>query len=112
MQTTESKIIAYLGFSIKAGKIVFGLDNAEKLKRGKLLLYDRTLAANSEKRAQAVAGRLQCPALIYRGELGALLHRPGCKLAVLTDQNLADAVIRTAANAENFCLGQGNGGNS
>lgn len=108
---TEGKIVSYLGFSIKAGKLVFGLDNAEKLKRGCLLLYGQNLADNSKKHAQAVADRLACPVLIYRGELGELLHRPGCKVAVVTDRNLADAIVKTAVQAENFSLGQGNGGN-
>lgn len=112
MQTTESKIITYLGFSVKGGKIVFGLDNAERLKRGKLLLYDQSLSERSCKRACELAERLHCPVLIYRGEIAELLHKPGCKLAVLTDQHLADAVLKTAAGTENFCLGQGNGGNS
>ncbi len=111
MQTAENKIISYLGFSIKAGKIVFGLDNAEKLKRGALLLYDEGLSENSKKRAFGLAERLKCPVLVYRGEIAKLLFRPGCKLVVLTDKHLAEAVKNTAAETENFCLGQGNGGN-
>lgn len=111
MQTTENKIAAYFGFCIKSGKIVFGLDNAEKLRRAHLLIYDESLAENSAKKALSLGERLRCPVMLYRRSLGELLHRNGCKLAAVTDKSLAGAIVSAADGQENFCLLQGVGGN-
>ena len=109
---TESKIITYLGFCIKSGKIAFGLDNAEKKKKIFLLLYDRSLSDNSTKQAQKLAAKQKCDVLVYGQSLGGLLHRDGCKLVAVTDQSLANAIRSAADGQENFCLLQGVGGNS
>lgn len=111
MVATESKIITYLGFSIKAKKIVFGLDNAEKMKRGELMLLDEALSENSKKQAIKIAEKLNCPVLSYQKNLSDILHKEGCKLAVVTDKNLAQAVFVAAEGSEDFCLIQEVGGN-
>jgi ribosomal protein L7Ae-like RNA K-turn-binding protein len=106
----ESKIITYFGFCIKAGKIVFGLDNAEKLRRAQLLVYDESLSENSAKKVLALGEKLHCPVLLYKRSLSEILHRDGCKVAAVTDKSLAGAILRTADGQENFRLSQGVGG--
>lgn len=109
---TESKIVTYLGFCIKSGKISFGLDRAETLKKAKLLLWDATLAPSSQGKAVKLQARFGCEAVVCEGAvLSELLHRPGCKLAAVTDQNLAQAILREAENNGKFRLLRGVGGN-
>ena len=46
----NGKIGTYLGFCIRSGKLVFGVDGAEKLKRDVyLLIADKTLSENSKR---------------------------------------------------------------
>jgi ribosomal protein L7Ae-like RNA K-turn-binding protein len=111
LQTTESKIITYFGFCIKAGKIVFGLDNAEKLRRAKLLVYDESLSENSQKKVLSLGEKLNCPVLLYKRSLSEILHRDGCKVVAVTDKSLAGAILSAADGQENFRLSQGVGGN-
>lgn len=111
MQTTaESKMITFLGFSIKAGKITLGLDRMEKLRKAKLLLYDEGLSENSKKQANKFAAAWNCPVIVCKDILlGDLLHKKGCKVAALTDANLAKAVIDSAKDNEKFSLFEGVG---
>lgn len=115
MQTTaESKLITYLGFSIKAGKITFGIDRMEKLRKAKLLLYDEDLSDNSKKQANKFAAGWCCPVIVCKEiPLAELLHKKGCKAAALTDENLAKAVLTTVKDNEKFSLFEsvGVGGN-
>lgn len=108
----ERKIETYLGFCLKAGKITLGVDRSETLKRANLLLWDPTLSENSREKALRLRERLHCEAIVCEGtELSALLHRPGCKLAAVTDKNLAEAILREAENNGKFRLLRGVGGN-
>ena len=105
MQTND-KIETYLGFCIKSGKAVFGLDRAETLKRpAALLLADQSFSDGSMKRAQRLAAKFRCPLMICEGvALGELLHRPACKLVAVLEKNLAAAILSAAERNDNFKL--------
>lgn len=94
----ETKISAYLGFCIKAGKLVFGVDNAERLKGGVyLLLVCRSAGESTQKQAKKLSGRFHCPLLVCEDTpLAELIHRPNCKFAAVRDKNLAEAVLQNA----------------
>ena len=98
------KIGAYLGFSIRAGKTVFGVDDIENYrKKVRLILVDETLADNSFKRLMKANERFSCPLLVLRdGLLGQLMHRPQVKAVAIKDQNLAAAIIKEAENQPQF----------
>lgn len=111
---TESKMTTYLGFCIRAGKISLGLDRATALKRAELMLWDGTLSENSKEKAVKLQQKFGCKAIVCEGtELAVLLHRPGCKLAAVTDKNLAEAILCEAEKNGKFKLlrGDGVGGN-
>ena len=74
----NDKISTYLGFCIRSGKIVFGVDRAEALKKGvHLLIADSTLSENSMKVLVKLKEKFSCPLLVTEGvSLSELLHRP------------------------------------
>jgi hypothetical protein len=92
----NGKIGAYLGFCIRSGNIVFGVDGMESVKKGVyLLMADKSLSENSFKTLIKLKEKFSCPLLITEG-LGELLHRPSVKAVAVKDKNLAVA-IETAA---------------
>ena len=100
----KSKIETYLGFCIRAGQIVFGVEMLERKKKGVyLLLVDEALGKNSLKAVTLARERLGCPLLSAKeGALGALLHRPAVKVAAITEKNLASAILSVVGGDAQF----------
>ncbi len=91
-----NKIEAYLGFSLRAGSAVLGLNSIETLKKGVCcLLLDGGAAKNSQKQARKLSERFACPLIVIEG-LGALIKREGCKVIAIKDPSLAGAILREA----------------
>lgn len=109
MANVDGKIGAYLGFCIRSGNIVFGVDRAESVKKGiYLLIADGTLSENSMKSLVKLKERFNCPLLVTEGtELGELLHRPAVKAAAIKDKNLASAVLAAAEGDTSYKLYSG-----
>ena len=105
----NDKISAYLGFCIRSGKIVFGVDRAEALKKGvHLLIADSTLSENSMKVLVKLKERFSCPLLVTEGvSLSELLHRPAVKAAAVKDKNLASAILTASASDAQYKLYSG-----
>jgi len=91
----KSKLETYLGFCIRAGKIVFGAEMIERQKKGiKLLLADGSAGKNSLKPAINAKEKFACPLLMMaENVLGEVLHRPAVKVAAVTDEHLASAIL-------------------
>ncbi|MDD3946813.1 MAG: hypothetical protein PHI19_03135 [Clostridia bacterium] len=87
-----AKIVSYIGFSIKAGKAVFGADNIYK-SAPKVVIADTTLSHNTQKKLIARCERLGIK-LIYLQSLGSLISKPSCKAIGIKDSNLAKAIIK------------------
>ena len=100
----KSKIETYLGFCIRAGQIVFGVEMLERKKKGvHLILIDDALGKNSLKAVLLARERLGCPVLSAKeGALGALLHRPAVKVTAITDKNLAAAILSAVEGDAQF----------
>lgn len=91
-----NKIEAYLGFALRAGKLVLGLNSIETVKKGVYcLLLDEGAAKNSYKEARKLKAKFACPLIIIK-DLGALIKREGCKLTAVKDSSLAEAILREA----------------
>ena len=103
------KVSAYLGFCLRAGKIIFGVDDIETHKKKiYLLLVDGGLAENSLKRLKKANERFSSPLLtVEEGLLGSLLHRPAVKAAAIKDSNLAKAILQAAENQPQFKFNSG-----
>lgn len=90
----NSKLTTYLGFSMKANEIVFGLDNIElKPYKIKLIICCHTLSDNSLNKIKLVAQKNNIS--VYQTitqELTTILHKDNCKVVGLTNQNLSNAI--------------------
>ncbi len=105
----KNKIETYLGFCIRARKIIFGTEMISRQKKGvKLLMVDGGIGANSLKimiRAQETFG---CPLLqTAAGALGAWTHKPAVKGLAVTDDSLAQAILAAAQSDEQIKLYSG-----
>lgn len=91
MQT--DKIKAYAGFALKAKKLVRGI-NAVSATKEKiyLLLADSAASENSKKEIEKLRAKRSCP-LLYTEKLWELVNKCECKLAAVTDEGLANAII-------------------
>lgn len=102
----NSKVQTYLGFCIRAGKIVFGAEEAEQQKKGvHLLLMDEAVGNSSQKAVYKAQEKFRCPLLIVeKNRLGELLHRPAVKAAAVKDGHLATAILDVATGDPQFKL--------
>ncbi len=99
----KSKIETYLGFCVRAGKITFGVDRIEKLKKSALLIADGGVGKNSFKPTLLVKERLGCPLLVTdEGVLGQYLHRPAVKVVAINDEHLAKAILSVVDSEPQF----------
>ena len=99
MQT--NKIQTYLGFCIRARKIVFGAENVETQKKDVyLLMMDEALGKSSQKSVFQAKEKTHAPLLIVKENLlSELLRRPAVKAVAIQDKNLAAAIL-DAANGD------------
>ncbi len=89
----RSKLQSYLGFSIRAGKLVTGVNAIEcTRKRIYALVMCSSAAKNTRKDAEKLRDRLQVP-LCIADNLAELVKKENCKLCALLDRSLAGAVI-------------------
>ena len=73
----SGKIEAYLGFSIKSNKVVFGFDAlCETAKRVSLVVVCPTVNPTNNV-------------------LGELIHRDNCKVLAILDKSLANAILNS-----------------
>ena len=102
----NSKMETYLGFCIRAGKIVFGVDRLERQKKGVyVLLVDGGVGKNSLKPALQAKERFGCPLIMTEtGVLGETLHKPAVKVAAVTDEHLAAAILSAVGGEPQFKL--------
>lgn len=105
----KSKIETYLGFCIRARKIIFGAEMIEKQRKGVfLLVVDGNIGKNSLKSVVRAQEKLQCPLyMTAEGALGEWTHRPNVKAAAITDKNLASAMCKNAEGEPKFKLYSG-----
>lgn len=99
----KSKIETYLGFCIRARKIIFGAEEIEGQRRGiHLLLMDESAGKSSQKSMIKAQENLHCPMLLVeKDELANMLHRPAVKAVAIKDEHLASAIL-TAAKGESL----------
>lgn len=92
----RSKVESYLGFCLRAGKVVFGVDGIEKQKKGVfLLIVDKSVGESSFKKMQKAREKLSCPLILAEEEkLGAMLYKPAVKAVAIKDKNLAEAIVK------------------
>lgn len=95
MVNLQDKILTYIGFSIKAGKVRTGV-NAIGTLRGPvpLLILCDSASKNTVEDAVKLAKQLKAKLVlskVYKVE--DIFRKENCKLAAITDQSLAKAII-------------------
>ncbi len=89
----KSKVHAYLGFCLRAGKLTCGVNAVATLKKGVfLLIMDGGTAKNSRKEIAKLHVKLGCPLVVAEG-LEELVGKANCKLAAVRDKSLAEAIL-------------------
>lgn len=100
------KVESYLGFCIKARKISLGAGTVDTLKSGVyLLIVCSTASENTKKVALKYKNRFSCPLVECRCGLENVVHKAGCKIAAIRDENLAAAICGNLD--ENYVLCDG-----
>jgi len=93
----RAKAESYIGFCLRARKITLGTGAVDCLKRGVyLIIVCSTASQNAFKLAQKFARRHYCPLMVCNSGLETAVHKPGCKIAAVTDMQLAKAIISAA----------------
>ena len=86
----------YINFAVRAGKVIWGVDNLERAKRTpNLILVDESLGANSAKQLSLYCQRKNTMSLTLPTDyLNNLLKRSNIKVLSITDESLANAIIK------------------
>ena len=94
IQKIEAKLSTYIGFSIRSGQVLYGVDNISTCKkRIFLILVSGGLGDSSKDKITKVATDRACP--IYYLEDGLLAdftHKEGVKAIAILDTSLAGAI--------------------
>ena len=91
------KTDSYIGFAVRSGRIVFGIDNVERYrKRMYALVICPTASDNLRESARRFAERKAIPLVTVDRPLEDIVFKSNCKLEALTDANMAKAVIENA----------------
>lgn len=92
MQT--NKAFSYVGFAIKANKIVFGTDSLLGYsKKVHLIIVSNNLSENAMKKIEKLAEIKRCPIIrLEESEFDDTVNKTGCKVVGITSFELASAI--------------------
>ena len=88
-----SKVLAYLGFARKAGKLRTGVNAISTLKSANVLVVCESASENTVKDALKLARRFHCPLVSSAISVEEITGKENCKLLCVTDGNLAKAIL-------------------
>lgn len=92
----NNKLKAYLSFSIRSGKIIFGFDNLVKSKRMPIIVI--ICSQQNDKVTNKIIKFCNDNNLKYYKLqnliLGELISRPNCKVVGILDTSLAEAITK------------------
>ena len=101
------KVDTFVGFSIKARKIVLGAGTIDLLKRDVyLVIVCSSASENTKKVALKYKNRFSCPLIICKIGLENVVHKAGCKIAAIRDINLAKAICDNLDGDYELCDGR------
>lgn len=101
----KGKIETYIGFCIRARKIVLGSGAISSLHGGvQLIIMDGKSAKNSVRLALKFKNRFSCPIVVCNSGFAEAVNREDCRLAAITDSELAKAILSNLD--ENYVLAE------
>jgi len=94
MQSIQ-RVKSFVGFAVRADKVVWGTDNVLAYKKKlRLVLVSRDLAENALQKLRAYADAKPAKLVVLSDvTVAELVHRDGVKAIGITDKNLSDAII-------------------
>ncbi len=96
MNLSNNKVQTYLGFAIKARKIVFGADDILKTKRQKVILASKNLSEASLQKIETFANTKNIPLIIVDNQTFlSVFGEKNIKVIAITDEGLASAIIKS-----------------
>lgn len=96
----KSKDLTFIGFSIKARKIIYGFNTLTESKNKKyLILLCYSASENTKKDVAAYARNNGIKILETKGILlEEIVNKPNCKTAAVTDKGLAAAITENVSD--------------
>lgn len=92
---TRSKIETFIGFSIRARKLVAGTNAISFAKGIRLIILCHTGSENAKKQALCYAKKYHVPLILTKEKtLSELVNKNNCKMCAILDKNFADSIIR------------------
>lgn len=97
---TSTGIESYLGFAVRAKKVVFGLECLLRLKVApEVVLYDSSLGNSAKKKAQTFCQNRNAAFLpVKEGYLNEVLKRNNVKIVAVLDGSLGGQIKRILAS--------------
>ena len=100
--TERSKVETYIGFAIKKRDLITGSDSVTRLKKAYLIIICQSAGKNAKSDAQKISNKLKCPLVESKIPLEDVTGKLNCKIAAVTDRNLAAAILKNLN--ENFSV--------
>lgn len=98
-----TKIETYVGFAIKKGAVVYGIDNITAYhKRMHVIFADPELSERGMYSIKAFAESRKIPLLVKK-ELYLVINKQNCKAFAVTDKHLAGAILNNVD--EDYSIG-------
>lgn len=98
MTSSVDKIESLLGFAVKAGKIIYGFDNIETLRKKRyLIIIDKTASKRLSRHCTEFAKSKHLPLLqINHKKIEDVVHKLNCKVIAITDKQMSAAILKFA----------------
>jgi len=93
IKSDNEKSKSYLGFAIKANKIVYGLDNILKYRKRIHLLIECETSGRGISKNLKLYSEQKCITLLKADNLEKLLSKENVKAVGILDKNLAKAIV-------------------
>ena len=89
----KTKISSYIGFSIRSGKVLFGIDSVEKYnKRIQLVLVSNTISENSLQNVKTVCEKKNVEYMLLDFSIEDITKRNNCKVLGILNPELSKAI--------------------
>ena len=91
----KSKVLTFIGFSIRARKLRAGINAIATLKKANLLIICQTAAKNSFDEAIKLCKKFNAPLIVSKTyKVEELVKKENCKLVAIQDESLGNAILQ------------------
>lgn len=90
----RSKIDSLLGFAVKAGKLIYGIDSVEVFGQKLYVIFICDSASERTKeKVLRIASAKNIPVILSEKELQYAVGRKNCKIVAVKDKQMAQAML-------------------